>query len=63
MTPRLTVVKKIPVVHTSESLDIMLPSVMTCQNYIKLPDYSNIDILKKKLFFAMREGQKAFALS
>jgi E3 ubiquitin-protein ligase TRIP12 len=34
-----------------------------CQNYIKLPDYSTYEILKKKLYFAMREGQNAFALS
>lgn len=62
LSPKLTVVKKIAS-DMSDIPDIMLPSVMTCQNYIKLPDYSTYEILKKKLYFAMREGQNAFALS
>ena len=43
--------------------DRHLPSVMTCQNYLKIPNYSNISILKEKLFFAIREGNNAFHLS
>ena len=29
--------------------DDYLPSVMTCVNYLKLPDYSTIDIMRDKL--------------
>ena len=45
------------------SSDDYLPSVMTCVNYLKMPDYSSIDILKAKLDVAMKEGQGAFHLS
>ena len=43
--------------------DDYLPSVMTCVNYLKLPDYTNIDALKEQLFKAIKEGQGAFHLS
>lgn len=40
-----------------------LPTVMTCQNYLKLPEYNSMDILKEKLFLAMEEGGNEFHLS
>jgi len=43
--------------------DDYLPSVMTCVNYLKMPDYSTMDILRKKLTVAIQEGQGAFHLS
>jgi E3 ubiquitin-protein ligase TRIP12 len=43
--------------------DDYLPSVMTCVNYLKMPDYSTIDVLRQKLTVAMEEGQGAFHLS
>lgn len=43
--------------------DDYLPSVMTCVNYLKLPDYSSLDIMRQKLGVAVREGQGAFHLS
>lgn len=43
--------------------DDYLPSVMTCVNYLKLPDYTTAGIMKKQLFTAMKEGQGAFHLS
>ena len=43
--------------------DDFLISVMTCANYVKLPDYTNIDILRKRLLTAIQEGQGAFHLS
>lgn len=43
--------------------DDYLPSVMTCANYLKLPDYSDAKILQKRLFTAIKEGQGAFHLS
>jgi len=33
-----------------------LPSVMTCFNYLKLPDYSTKEVLKEKLLLAINEG-------
>lgn len=61
LTPMFTVVRK-----PSESgltPDDFLISVMTCANYVKLPDYSSIDVLRKRLLTAILEGQGAFHLS
>jgi len=61
LTPMFTVVcKPSEAPYTS---DDYLPSVMTCVNYLKLPDYSDIEILRKRLFTAIKEGQGAFHLS
>ena len=62
LSPKLTVVKKLPQ-NDKQAADNILPSVMTCQNYVKLPDYSSKEVLKKKLQLAMKEGQKSFTLS
>jgi E3 ubiquitin-protein ligase TRIP12 len=43
--------------------DDYLPSVMTCVNYLKLPDYSNVEVMRAKIGTAIREGQGAFHLS
>ena len=43
--------------------DDYLPSVMTCVNYLKLPDYSTSDIMREKLRVAAMEGQLSFHLS
>jgi len=43
--------------------DDFLISVMTCANYVKLPDYSDADVLRKRLLTAIQEGQGAFHLS
>ncbi|KAM0341894.1 hypothetical protein ACHAPU_009830 [Fusarium lateritium] len=61
LTPMFTVVCK-PSEHPYTS-DDYLPSVMTCVNYLKLPDYSTIKIMKKQLSTAVKEGQGAFHLS
>jgi len=62
LKPPLTVVKKEspPAPLTP---DQFMPSVMTCANYLKLPEYSSAEILRQKLDLAMREGQSAFLLS
>ena len=60
--PKLTVV-----MFQSESMNDSpnshLPSVMTCQNYLKIPNYTTKEILKEKLFTAIKEGNNAFHLS
>ncbi|KAL5358511.1 hypothetical protein BJX96DRAFT_146711 [Aspergillus floccosus] len=43
--------------------DDYLPSVMTCVNYLKLPDYSSLEVLRERLAVAIKEGQGAFHLS
>ncbi|KAL8660104.1 MAG: hypothetical protein Q9226_000096 [Calogaya cf. arnoldii] len=61
LTPMFTVVcKPSEPPYTS---DDFLVSVMTCANYVKLPDYSDIHILRKRLLTAIHEGQGAFHLS
>eukprot|EP01133_Synstelium_polycarpum_P007971 gene7971-9365_t len=61
LNPRLTIVKKhhLP----PHSPDDHLLSVMSCTNYIKLPDYTTKDVMKSKLLYAMKEGQSSFHLS
>ena len=61
LTPRLTIVQKRP--EDGVSPDAYLPSVMTCANYVKLPDYSSKEIMKERLLTAISEGQGAFYLS
>lgn len=60
MQPRLTVVKKC---EADVNPDAYLPSVMTCQNFLKLPHYSSFEVMKMKLQMAVDEGQGEFALS
>ncbi|KAH6887572.1 hypothetical protein B0T10DRAFT_562785 [Thelonectria olida] len=61
LTPMFTVVCK-PSEHPYTS-DDYLPSVMTCVNYLKLPDYTNLSTMRKQLSTAVKEGQGAFHLS
>lgn len=61
LTPMFTVVCK-PSEPPFVS-DDYLPSVMTCVNYLKLPDYTTVDVLRRRLFTAIKEGQGAFHLS
>lgn len=61
LTPMFTVVCK-PSEPPYTSDDFLI-SVMTCANYVKLPDYSNIDVLRRRLLTAIQEGQGAFHLS
>lgn len=59
--PRLTIVRRTP--ENGRSPDECLPTVMTCTNYLKLPDYSSYDIAKERIMYAVREGQGSFHLS
>ncbi|KAL0481972.1 hypothetical protein AKO1_013171 [Acrasis kona] len=61
LNPKLTIVLKIT--EGGGTSDQYLPSVMTCTNYLKLPDYSNEFVLKEQLLKAIRMGQNAFLLS
>lgn len=61
LRPVFTVVKKFP--EDGEFVDNYLPSVMTCANYLKLPEYSLAEIMRSKIIHAMNEGADAFHLS
>ncbi|KXN92383.1 Ubiquitin fusion degradation protein 4 [Leucoagaricus sp. SymC.cos] len=61
LNPLFTVVRK---PHEAPlKADDYLPSVMTCVNYLKLPDYSSKDVMREKLGVAMQEGVGSFHLS
>lgn len=61
LNPPLTVVRK---PHEPPlTADDYLPSVMTCVNYLKLPEYSSKAVMKEKLQIAMKEGVGSFHLS
>ena len=59
LVPCLTVVRK----EEGDDPDKYLPSVMTCQNYLKIPNYSSDTVLRKNLNLALEEGYQAFHLS
>ena len=61
LNPKLTVVKKS--MNGNENPDKFLPTVMTCQNYLKIPEYSSYEIFKEKFNLAMNEGGNEFHLS
>ena len=61
LSPKLTVVKK--TCNGNESPDNFLPTAMTCQNYLKIPEYSSFEVLKNKLALAINEGNNEFHLS
>jgi len=75
LVPPLTIVRKTNETSSSsdstnqlnnannKSIDCYLPSVMTCVNYLKLPDYTTVNIMKEKLMKAMSDGQLSFHLS
>jgi E3 ubiquitin-protein ligase TRIP12 len=50
-------------INSSHYIDEILPSVMTCQNYVKLPAYSSYEALKVKFEQAYTEGCNNFTLS
>lgn len=60
LRPELTVVRKLPELGTA---DDYLPSVMTCANYLKLPDYSLVEVMRTKLLQAINDGAGVFLLS
>ncbi|UTT90583.1 hypothetical protein NDA17_000706 [Ustilago hordei] len=59
--PQLTIVKR---PHEAPlTPDDYLPSVMTCVNYLKMPNYSSRDKMRERLHTAMKEGSTSFHLS
>ena len=58
MQPKFTIMKK-----DRSKPDEVLPSVMTCMNYLKLPDYSTYKILEEKFNLALDYCPHSFHLS
>lgn len=61
LSPQLTVVCKN--VEGGRKPDEYLPSVMTCVNYLKVPDYSDAAVMQERFNVAVMEGQGCFHLS
>eukprot|EP00826_Nyctotherus_ovalis_P014067 TRINITY_DN13884_c0_g1_i8.p1 TRINITY_DN13884_c0_g1~~TRINITY_DN13884_c0_g1_i8.p1 ORF type:complete len:359 (-),score=88.28 TRINITY_DN13884_c0_g1_i8:38-1114(-) len=61
LSPKLTMVKRLT--PKGLSPDHFLPSVMTCQNFLKVPEYSSYAVFKEKFDYTLREGQNSFTLS
>ena len=60
LSPPLTVVCK---TVDQGKPDDYLPSVMTCVNYLKVPEYSSAIVLAQRFEVAVKEGQGGFHLS
>ncbi|KAH0790487.1 E3 ubiquitin-protein ligase UPL4-like isoform X5 [Histomonas meleagridis] len=61
LNPKLVIAKR--VTDDNQNPDDTLPSVMTCSNYFKMPEYSNRETLKERLLYAINEGQGTFLLT
>lgn len=61
LSPPLTIVRK--TLEPGQNPDHFLPSVMTCVNYLKLPEYSSCEIMREKLRISGEEGRNSFHLS
>ncbi|PWN54057.1 hypothetical protein IE53DRAFT_309085 [Violaceomyces palustris] len=59
--PPLTIVRR--AIEPPADPDSFLASCTTCVNFLKLPQYSSREIMRKKLMFAIREGRDSFHLS
>jgi E3 ubiquitin-protein ligase TRIP12 len=58
LTPPLTVVRK-----SISKRDAHLPSASTCTHYLKVPEYSNYELMRKKFYIAITEGSLGFLMS
>lgn len=61
LQPRLTVVCK--ATEGGRDSNDYLPSVMTCVNYLKVPDYTSLEVMQKRFEVAIQEGKGSFHLS
>ena len=61
LLPKMTIVRRSP--ESGLEADDCLPTVMTCTNYLKLPEYSSYEVLWERLLYTIREGQNSFDLS
>ena len=62
LEPRMSLNCKKPV-RSDQTPDMILPSVSSCQHYVKMPEYSSYAILRARFELAVREGSENFTLS
>merc|ERR1712098_737529 len=55
LTPMFTVVCKPS--EPPYSSDDYLPSVMTCVNYLKLPDYTDLEVMRRRMELRLRKAR------
>jgi hypothetical protein len=60
LDPKLTIAKR---EDAETNPDEMLPSVMTCTNYFKMPPYSSKEIMRERILRAISDGINAFDLT
>jgi len=48
---------------SSQWIHVPLPTVMTCSHYLKLPNYSSLELMREKILVALQEGSQGFTLS
>lgn len=70
LNPKLTIVKRellstygMNSKYNEISQNYYLPSVMTCQNYLKIPEYTSYEMLTEKMNLAINEGGSEFHFS
>ena len=70
LNPKLTIVKRellstygMNSKYNEISQNYYLPSVMTCQNYLKIPEYTSYEMLAEKMNMAINEGGSEFHFS
>jgi len=61
LDPPLTIVKAS--IDNGKNPDSYLPSVSTCRNYFKLPNYSSELIMRERIITAITEGCRCFSFS
>jgi hypothetical protein len=49
--------------NSNQTITEVLPTCMTCQHALKLPDYPSIELMREKLLYAITECQQGFQLS
>jgi len=63
LQPPMSLNQKKPLTSDQSPDEMGLPSVMTCQHYVKMPEYSSYEILKARFEQAIAEGGCAFYLN
>jgi E3 ubiquitin-protein ligase TRIP12 len=54
LNPNIAIVRKQEL--PGEDKDTKLPSVMSCQNYFKCPNYSSYEVFKQKFDYSIDNG-------
>jgi E3 ubiquitin-protein ligase TRIP12 len=61
LSPRLTIARSLTA--TEPGVDVTLPSVSTCAQYLKIPEYSSREILRERFMLAISVGNTGFGFA